>query len=252
MLTGHLTMTLIKHMTNSCVDSRQLVVERRRTEVLHGLDFVVETGSVTGLLGPSGCGKTTLMRAIVGTQAIRSGRLRVLGLDAGDARLRGAIGYASQSASIYPDLTVVENVQYFAEILGARTDVDRVIALVDLTSHADRLAGRLSGGQLSRVNLAVALLGNPRFLVLDEPTVGLDPVLREDLWRIFADLADSGTTLLVSSHVMDEAQRCDQVMVMRAGRLLAHEPPAALQRRTATTDLDAAFLELINATGAVG
>jgi ABC-2 type transport system ATP-binding protein len=239
-------------MTSSCVDCRALVVDRRGTEVLHGLDFTVGTGSVTGLLGPSGCGKTTLMRTIVGTQVIRSGRLEVLGLDAGDARLRGAIGYASQSASVYPDLTVAENVRYFAAVVGARADVDRVIALVDLTQHADRLAGRLSGGQLSRVNLAVALLGNPLFLVLDEPTVGLDPVLREDLWRLFADLAAAGTTLLVSSHVMDEAQRCDQVMVMRAGRLLAHESPEALTRRTATSDLDAAFLELISAAEATG
>jgi ABC-2 type transport system ATP-binding protein len=162
------------------------------------------------------------MRAIVGTQIIRAGRLRVLGLDAGDARLRGAIGYASQSASVYPDLTVGENLRYFASVVRAGSaDVERVLAQVDLTSYASRLAGRLSGGQLSRVNLAVAL--------------------RQDLWRVFTDLAASGITLLVSSHVMEKARRCDQVMVMRAGHLLAHEPPDSLQRRTSTTDLDAAF-----------
>lgn len=236
-------------MTNSSVDCQGLVVDRRGTEVLHGLDFTVETGSVTGLLGPSGCGKTTLMRAIVGTQIIRAGRLRVFGLDAGDARLRGEIGYASQSASVYPDLSVVENLGYFSSVVRAPADdVERVLAQVDLAPYASRLAGRLSGGQLSRVNLAVALLGNPRLLVLDEPTVGLDPLLRQDLWRVFADLAAGGITLLVSSHVMEEARRCDQVMVMRAGRLLAHEPPDSLQRRTATTDLDAAFLALIATT----
>jgi len=237
-------------MTNSAVDCQGLVVTRGAIEVLHGLDFAVDNGSVTGLLGPSGCGKTTLMRAIVGTQIIRAGRLQVLGLDAGDARLRGAIGYASQSASVYPDLTIAENLDYFARVVRAgSTDVDRVLAQVDLTSYEDRLAGRLSGGQLSRVNLAVALLGDPRLLVLDEPTVGLDPVLRQDLWRVFAELASSGITLLVSSHVMDEAQRCNQVMIMRSGRLLAHESPASLQRRTATADLDAAFLELITTSG---
>jgi ABC-2 type transport system ATP-binding protein len=234
-------------MTNSSVDSRGLVVARGGTDVLHGLDFTVEAGSITGLLGPSGCGKTTLMRAIIGTQTIRAGRLRVLGLDAGDARLRGAIGYASQSASVYPDLSVDENLRYFASVVRAGSeDVDRVLAQVDLGPYSGRLAGRLSGGQLSRVNLAVALLGSPQLLVLDEPTVGLDPVLREELWRVFAGLAAGGTTLLVSSHVMEEAQRCDQVMVMRAGRLLAHEAPASLQRRTATNDLDAAFLTLID------
>jgi ABC-2 type transport system ATP-binding protein len=240
-------------MTNSCsaIDCRGLVVARRDTDVLHGLDFSVDTGSVTGLLGPSGCGKTTLMRTIVGTQIIRSGHLQVLGLDAGDARLRGGIGYASQSASVYPDLTVAENLRYFASVTRAGSDdVDRVLAQVDLTRYADRLAGRLSGGQLSRVNLAVALLGKPRLLVLDEPTVGLDPLLREDLWRVFADLSDDGVTLLVSSHVMDEARRCDQVLVMRDGRLLAHASPADLQRRTGTTDIDAAFLQLIQASQA--
>ena len=252
-MTAKLTTVFIKHMTNSSVDCSGLVVARGGTEVLHGLDFTVGTGTVTGLLGPSGCGKTTLMRAIVGTQIIRAGRLQVLGLDAGDARLRGAIGYASQSASVYPDLTVAENIRYFASVVRAGSaDVDRVVEQFDLTRSADRLVGRLSGGELSRVNLAVALLGNPRLLVLDEPTVGLDPVLRQDLWRIFADLAATGITLLVSSHVMEEARRCDQVMVMRAGRLLAHEPPASLQRRTATADLDAAFLELISTTAATG
>ena len=233
-------------MTNSSVESRSLQVARGGDDVLHGLDFAVSSGTVTGLLGPSGCGKTTLMRAVVGTQAIRSGSLTVLGRPAGAADLRGRVGYASQAASVYVDLTVEENVRYFAQVVSAPPgDVARVIDRVDMTGYRHRLAGRLSGGQRSRVSLAVALLGDPPLLVLDEPTVGLDPVLREDLWHLFHDLAANGSTLLVSSHVMDEAERCDDLLLLRDGTLLAHEPPAELRRRTGTDSLDAAFLRLI-------
>ena len=232
------------------VQSDGLVVVRGKTEVLHGLTFTVRRGSVTGLLGPSGCGKTTLIRAIVGTQVIRAGHLLVLDLHAGDAALRGAVGYASQEASVYADLTVAENVRYFASAVRApASDIDRVIAQVDMTRHADRLTGELSGGERSRVSLAVALLGDPRLLVLDEPTVGLDPVLREDLWGLFGELSATGITLLVSSHVMEEAERCDELLLMRAGHLLAHESPASLKHRTRTASLDAAFLHLINEAG---
>ncbi len=233
-------------MTNSSVEGRSLQVARGGDDVLHGLDFAVSSGTVTGLLGPSGCGKTTLMRAVVGTQAIRSGSLTVLGRPAGAADLRGRVGYASQAASVYVDLTVEENVRYFAQVVSAPPgDVARVIDRVDMTRYRHRLAGRLSGGQRSRVSLAVALLGDPPLLVLDEPTVGLDPVLREDLWHLFHDLAANGSTLLVSSHVMDEAERCDDLLLLRGGTLLAHEPPAELRRRTGTDSLDAAFLRLI-------
>jgi ABC-2 type transport system ATP-binding protein len=201
---------------------------------------------VTGLLGPSGCGKSTLIRSVAGTQRISGGTVSVLGRPAGDAGLRREIGYAAQAAAVYGDLSVAENVRYFARVLGAPGgDADRVIAAVDLDRYRSRVVERLSGGQRSRVNLAVALLGSPKLLLLDEPTVGLDPVLREQLWELFDGLARAGTTLLVSSHVMDEAARCDRLLLMREGRILVQSTPAELRARTGCDDLGAAFLALI-------
>src|SRR3954447_6024030 len=188
-------------MVNLAVEGTGLRVVRGRAEVLHGIDFAVRASTVTGLLGPSGCGKTTLIRAVIGTQIVRGGRVAVLGRPAGDPALRTEVGYASQAVSVYNDLTVAENVRYFATAVRAPAgDVERVIEQVDMGDIADRLTGTLSGGQRSRVSLAVALLGRPRLIVLDEPTVGLDPVLRDRLWTMFHELADSGLTLLVSSH----------------------------------------------------
>ncbi|WP_405017754.1 ABC transporter ATP-binding protein [Kitasatospora sp. NBC_00070] len=226
-----------------------LTVVRGGHPVLHGLDLEVPAGSVTGLLGPSGCGKTTLLRSIVGVQRISGGRVEVLGAPAGSAGLRSRIGYLTQAPSVYGDLTVAENLRYFAAVLGAPAgDPDRVAAAVGLTAHRDHRAARLSGGQRARVSLAAALLGRPELLVLDEPTVGLDPVLRRDLWQLFRDLADAGSTLLVSSHVMDEAVRCDRLLLMRDGRLLAADTPAGLLARTGAADVDAAFLSLVGST----
>ncbi|MGW5201695.1 ABC transporter ATP-binding protein [Streptomyces spiralis] len=238
-----------------------LTVVRGPRTVLHGLDFTVPRGRITGLLGPSGCGKSTLMRAIVGTQANVTGTLDVLGLPAGHPALRTRIGYVTQHPSVYDDLTVRQNLDYFAAVLdpGHATaqrrhdNVARAIADVDLTSHADALAGNLSGGQRSRVSLAVALLGTPELLVLDEPTVGLDPVLRRDLWNLFHDIAAThGTTLLVSSHVMDEAERCHRLLLMREGRILAEDTPQALRTRTGTKTVEAAFLHLVDEAVAAG
>lgn len=225
---------------------RGLRVVRGGAPVLPALDLDVRRGAVTGLLGPSGCGKSTLMRAIVGVQRIESGTVEVLGEPAGSAALRHRVGYVTQAPSVYPDLSVRENLEFFRRVLGAPADaVDRAIKAVSLESYADRVALRLSGGQFARVSLAVALLNEPAVLVLDEPTVGLDPVLRRELWAFFHRLADGGTTLLVSSHVMDEAMRCDALLLMREGRVLAHEPPAALLERTGAADIEAAFLALV-------
>ena len=224
---------------------RDLRVVRGTREVLHGLDFDVRSGIVTGLLGPSGGGKSTLMRAIVGVQAKVTGTCEVLGLPAGSPPLRHRIGYVTQAPAVYADLTVAENLRYFAAVLGApRTDVDRVLEQVDLTDQRDQMVRELSGGQLSRSSLAVALLNSPELLVLDEPTVGLDPVLRRDLWNLFHRFADAGATLLVSSHVMDEAQRCDRLLLVRDGEIVADETESELLERTVTTSVEEAFLAL--------
>src|ERR1700710_18910 len=219
-------MAIIQRMMKNVVEVRDLVVRRRRVQAIRGLSFATSPGEVTGLLGPSGCGKSTLMRAIVGVQIVTSGTVEVLGLPAGDKRLRDRIGYVTQAPSVYDDLTVGENLRFFARVLGVPgAEVDRCIEAVDLGSNRDQVVDRLSGGQRSRVSLAVALLGSPELLVLDEPTVGLDPVLRRDLWSMFHDLADAGTAVLVSSHVMDEAERCDRLLLMRDGALLAADTP---------------------------
>ncbi|MFL6131491.1 MAG: ABC transporter ATP-binding protein [Nocardioidaceae bacterium] len=229
------------------VDVRDLVVQRGRVRAIRDLTFSMPAGQVTGLLGPSGCGKSTLMRAVVGVQIVTSGTVEVLGLPAGDRRLRDRVGYVTQAPSVYEDLTVTENLRFFARVLGVAADeVDRCIAAVDLGSRRDQVVSRLSGGQRSRVSLAVALLGSPELLVLDEPTVGLDPVLRRDLWAMFHELAAAGTGVLVSSHVMDEAERCDRLLLMRDGVLLAEETPEALLEQTLTEDVESAFLSLVD------
>ncbi len=229
----------------------ELRVVRGGRVVLPGLSFDVPRGQVTGLLGPSGCGKTTLMRALVGVQQVAGGSVEVLGRPAGSRPLRSRVGYVMQTPSVYPDLTVTENLRFFARVLRAPlSDVARVLEQVDLVDHADALAGRLSGGQLSRVSLAVALLGKPELLVLDEPTVGLDPVLRRDLWALFHRLAVDGSTLIVSSHVMDEAQRCDRLLLLREGVLVADDSPGGLLSATGAADVESAFLALVDASAA--
>jgi ABC-2 type transport system ATP-binding protein len=228
------------------IEVRRLVVDRGRRRVLHGIDCVIAAGTVTGLLGPSGGGKTTLMRCIVGVQQITSGEVTVLDLPAGSAPLRSRVGYVTQSPSVYGDITARDNARYFAALQGApAAAADAALADVDLTDHADQLVGQMSDGQRARVSLACALLARPEVLVLDEPTVGLDPVLRRDLWDMFRDLARGGTTLLVSSHVMDEAGRCERLLLLRDGRLIADDTPEAIRTRTGFDDLEQAFLRLI-------
>ncbi|WP_082462085.1 ABC transporter ATP-binding protein [Agromyces sp. Leaf222] len=223
-----------------------LHVRRGSSAVLDGLSLAVPSGAIVGLLGPSGSGKTTLMRSIVGVQVVQSGSIEVLGLAAGSAPLRRRVAYVTQQASVYDDLTVRQNLAYFRRVLGApASDMDRVIERTDLGDVADRLVGSLSGGQRGRVSLAAALLGEPELLVLDEPTVGLDPVLRVQLWDLFRSLADGGATLLVSSHVMDEAKRCDRLLLMRDGELLADDTVEGLLAFTGTDDVETAFLRLI-------
>jgi len=236
-------------MVNNIIEVRGLTVIRDRP-VLDGLDVTIGSG-VTGLLGPSGCGKSTLLRSIVGVQQVAGGDVRVLGEPAGSAPLRRRIGYVTQEPSVYDDLTVAENLRFFARVLGcADSEVDKAIDAVDLRSHAGAQVSRLSGGQRSRASLAVALLDSPDLLVLDEPTVGLDPVLRRDLWVLFHKLADDGAAVLVSSHVMDEAERCDQLLLMRDGAILAHDTPAAIKERAGTHGIESAFLKLVEEVSA--
>jgi len=220
---------------------------RRGVVVLPNLDLLVPAGQVVGLLGPSGSGKTTLMRAIVGVQTVESGTVEVLGMPAGHPELRRRVGYVTQAPSVYGDLTITENLRYFAAVAHAGPgDVDRALADVDLARIAGRRVDRLSGGERSRVSLAVALLASPDLLVLDEPTVGLDPVLRRDLWDLFGRLAARGTSLLVSSHVMDEATRCDRLVLLRDGEVIADATLADLLEETGAPDVEHAFLELVD------
>ncbi|CAA9333342.1 MAG: Efflux ABC transporter, ATP-binding protein [uncultured Nocardioidaceae bacterium] len=223
-----------------------LVVERGSRRVLHGVSMRVSAGGVTGVLGPSGGGKTTLLRAIVGVQRIQSGTVQVLGLPAGTAALRSRVSYVTQAPSVYTDLTVRQNATYFAAVLGISSRAaDEAIDAVGLHTARDQLVGTLSGGQRNRASLACALLGRPEVLVLDEPTVGLDPVLREELWGLFHTIAVQGTAVLVTSHVMDEAARCDRLLLLREGVVVADDTPDGLRRRTDTPDLDQAFLRLV-------
>jgi ABC-2 type transport system ATP-binding protein len=234
----------------SAVVSEVLRVVRGGRPALDDLSANVKAGRVTGLLGPSGSGKSTLIRSIVGVQVIRSGSRRVLGLKAGSAALRPRIGYMTQAPSVYADLTVVENLRYFARLLGAPAErVDELIETVRLDAERDKVVNDLSGGQRARVSLAAALVGSPELLVLDEPTVGLDPLLRRDLWAMFKRLAEDGTTLLVSSHVMDEAGNCDELLLLYEGRLLAAGAPDDLLRRTGADDLGDGFLRLVEEAG---
>jgi len=237
-----------RHPT-TVVDISDLTVRRGGRDVIPNLTLAIPAGQVVGLLGPSGCGKSTLIRSIVGTQRTRGGTVTVLGRPAGTRSLRHRIGYVTQAPSVYDDLTIVQNVRYFCRILGSsRGDIPRVVETTGLEPVQDRLVGTLSGGERSRLSLAVALLGRPELLVLDEPTVGVDPLLRRRLWEMFHDLADAGSSLLVSSHVMDEAGRCDRIVLMRDGGVLADDSPGALLTTTGAADVEAAFVALVGAS----
>ena len=230
----------------TAVTVTELTVERGGRKILENLSCTMERGRITGLLGPSGAGKSTLIRSIVGVQKVVSGSITVLDEPAGSPRNRRRVAYVTQAPSIYTDLTVLENARYFAALVAAGSDAARrAVEEVGLRAAADQLVGSLSGGQRSRASLACALVGSPQVLVLDEPTVGQDPLLREELWSSLRARADAGVTVIVSSHVMDEANRCDHLLLIRDGRLLADDTPAAVKAMAGTEDLDAAFLTLI-------
>jgi ABC-2 type transport system ATP-binding protein len=231
----------------TAVSVRGLLVERGGKAVLPALDLDVPAGAVCGLLGPSGGGKSTLLRSIVGTQVVTGGEVTVLGEPAGSPALRRRVSYMAQAGAVYGDLTAHANLRFFASVLGVPSEsVDEVLELVDLSADAHRRVDRMSGGQQARVSLAAALLGDPELLILDEPTVGLDPVLRRSLWSLFRTLAhDQGRTLLVSSHVMDEARHCDRLVLLRDCEVLAEGAPGELLAATGTTEIEDAFLAFV-------
>ena len=237
-------------MTEPAISLRNLRVVRGGNEVLHNLNLDIEPGVITGLLGPSGCGKTTMMRAIVGVQNVASGKVTVLGQPAGSSSLRAKVGYVTQAPSVYEDLSIEANLHYFARLYGVPTArATAALEAVGLSKHSTKLVRQLSGGQRARASLASALLASPEVLILDEPTVGLDPVLRAELWATFHRLAGDGATLLVSSHVMDEAERCDRLVLMREGAILAHCPPRQLLADTGASTVEDAFLSLVRKPG---
>lgn len=228
------------------IDNLSVVIDG--STILNGITVQLPAGRIIGLLGPSGAGKTTLIRAIVGLQSITSGQLDVFGLSAGSAKLRRQIGYMPQTAAIYPDLTLLQNLEYFAAMSGQpKSKVRQILEQVDLVGQTGQLASTLSGGQASRASLAVALLTEPQLLLLDEPTVGVDPVLRKQLWDLFGRLAESGTTLIITSHIMDEASRCDQLVLVRDGEILANGSPDELRARTHSDTVEESFLSLVEA-----
>ena len=233
------------------IQADSVVVEKERRRILDGLSFTVPAGTLTGLIGPSGSGKTTLIRAIVGVQTIKNGTLTVLGESAGSKQLRSRVGYVTQAPAVYEDLTVEQNLRYFAALIRApRSQVDEVVSHVQLEKRRRGLVKDLSGGEKARVSLGLALLGDPDILVLDEPTVGLDPLLRRDLWNLFRSLSDSGKTLIISSHVMDEAERCEQLLLLRNGELLWQDSKEQLLTATGVNSAEEAFIAMIDKKGA--
>jgi len=237
---------LLRTGVEPAIEVQNLRVIRGKRVALEDISVQIARGTITGLLGPSGCGKTTLMRSIVGTQIIAEGTVTVLGHPAGSAELRHRVGYVTQDPTIYNDLRIIDNARYFAALYGTDSQAaDEAVSAVGLDDHRTALCSNLSGGQRTRVSLACALVARPDLLVLDEPTVGLDPVLRVDLWDQFHQIARRGTTLLVSSHVMDEADHCGDLLLMREGHLLAHTTPTKLREDTGCQSLEEAFLSVI-------
>lgn len=238
-------------MSEAAIQIRNLtVVLGKKYKALKDVSVDLPEGKIIGFIGPSGAGKTTLIRTIVGRQKIAKGHVTIFGQPAGSATLRSQLSYMTQEVSVYADLTVEENLRYFATMAGnygkrSRAVTSELLKTVDMSDKAKNLASSLSGGQKQRLSLAVALIGYPKLMVLDEPTVGLDPLLRERLWELFRRIAAQGTTLIVSSHVMEEAERCDDLLLVRNGEIIAHDSPQAICERTGSKTVEESFLKLV-------
>jgi ABC-2 type transport system ATP-binding protein len=214
---------------------------------LDGVSLRIRRGEVYGLLGPNGAGKTTLIRSLVGLVDPEQGSVTVLDQRMPNLDVLARVGYMTQQAALYPDLTVGENLRFFAAINGVKDGARDALELVGLWDRRDSLVSNLSGGMRTRCSLACALVHKPELLLLDEPTVGVDPQLRIQLWDRFQKMAHDGATILVSSHVMDEAERCDRLGLIRFGRLLAEGTVSQLQARAGVNRLEDAFLKLSEA-----
>jgi ABC-2 type transport system ATP-binding protein len=230
------------------VDVDNVVKSFGTMRALDGVTLRVRAGEIYGLLGPNGAGKTTLIRAIVGLVAPDSGTVTVLGSRIPNLDILGSVGYMTQAAALYPDISVEENLRFFAAISGADANVDEVLKIVELDQRRNSVVATLSGGMRQRCSLACALVHRPRLLLLDEPTVGVDPQLRVQFWEHFREMAAAGTTIVVSSHVMDEAERCQRLGLIRFGKLLGEGTPNEVRAAAGTNNLEEAFLKLSGRT----
>ncbi|WP_010197557.1 heme ABC exporter ATP-binding protein CcmA [Bacillus sp. m3-13] len=240
-------------MNNEVCKVSNLSISFGKQEVLKDINLSISKGEIFGFLGPSGAGKTTLVKAIAGLQPINNGEVEVLTRKMPTLSLSEKIGYMAQSDALYQDLTAQENLQFFSSLyklnrIDRKKRIHEVMELVNLSEHLNKPVQQFSGGMKRRLSLAISLLHNPEILILDEPTVGIDPLLRKSIWQELKALSKAGTTVLVTTHVMDEAQKCDRLAMIREGELLAVGSTEELQRKTGTTSMEDAFLTFGGAT----
>ncbi|WP_203289347.1 ABC transporter ATP-binding protein [Metabacillus sp. cB07] len=218
-----------------------------KKEVIQDVTFKVDKGEIFGLLGPSGSGKTTIIKMIVGIEEPTNGEASVLGVRMPDLNMLKNIGFMAQSDALYSELTGKENVSFFASLSGLRGKnkkerIEYVLDLVNLAEHAGKRTGDYSGGMKRRLSLAIAMLNEPQVLVLDEPTVGIDPILRQSIWEELERIRQSGTAIVVTTHVMDEAEKCGRIGFVRDGKLIAAGTPEELKSEAKTATIEGAFL----------
>ncbi|MFC5465240.1 ABC transporter ATP-binding protein [Lederbergia graminis] len=231
----------------SCVSVRHISKSFGKHQVLEDINLDIYEGEIFGLLGPSGAGKTTLVKQLSGLDTPTSGENYIFQEKMPDLKLINRIGYMAQSDALYEELSAKENLQFFAELYGLKGTkqsqrIKEVMKLVQLLDHINKPISTYSGGMKRRLSLAIALLHEPEILILDEPTVGIDPVLRKSIWGAFYELKQQGTTLIVTTHVMDEADKCDRLGLIREGKLIAVGTPQQLKEETKTTSIEDAFL----------
>lgn len=234
-------------MNDPAVSAKGLVKRFEKFTAVDRLDLNIEPGIVYGLLGPNGSGKTTTIRMLCGLTKPDSGESSALGISSHSKQLASAIGYMPQDVALYNDLSVGQNLDLYGELQGMskssiRSRKDELLALVELKGWEDAVLAKLSGGMKRRASLICAMIHSPKLLILDEPTVGVDPELRDSFWKHFDELKRAGVTVLITTHYMDEARNCDKVGFIRQGRLIAEGSPSEIASRAGTDDLEQAFL----------